>query len=137
MHMKKLLFFLAFALCCAFQATAQRDFEEVSKYDSLGTSTTITQEFGFVFKKPYLYSVYIQSDSVSGSNAGTCVLQVANDKAGIRWKTIQTLTIDGAAQQTALWEGTLYARRMRVQFTSPSGTRKTRVRTEAVLKAPG
>jgi hypothetical protein len=132
--MKKLFFLLAFALCGAFQADAQAAFVEVSKYDSLATSTTLTYDLG-LYKKPYLYSVYIQSDSISGANAGTCVLQVANDRAGVRWKTIQTLTIDGAAQQTALWEGTLYARRAKVVFTSPSGTRKTRVRLEAVLKA--
>lgn len=133
--MKKLLFFLAFALFCVAQATAQAQFVELSKYDSLATSTTHTYDFGYVFKKPFFYSVYIQSDSVSGANAGTCVLQVANDRAGSRWKTVQTLTIDGAAQQTALWEGTLYARRARVQFTSPAGTRKTRIRMDAVLKA--
>lgn len=143
--MHKLLLLLGFLLTLCASAIAQRPFEEISKFDSLGTSSTITQLFGaptittgFVFKQPYYYSVYIQSDSISGSNAGTVVLQVSNDRAGVKWKTIQTLTIDGAASQTALWEGLLYGRRIRLLWTSPSGTRKTRIYSEAVLKAvPG
>lgn len=121
------------------QADAQRQFEEVSRMDSLVNQDTVIQEFSYTFKRPYLYSVQIQADSVSGANAGTCYLQVSNDKAttGTKWHTVQTLTIDGTTSSVALWEGTLYARRARVYYISPAGTRKVYLYTLASFKAPG
>lgn len=85
------------------------------------------------------YSVHIVSDSISGATAGTCVLQTSNN--GIYWRTAanlytetaQTLTLNGAAQQLANWEGVLYARRIRV-YQITSGTQVTSVRIKAFMR---
>ena len=137
--MKHIVFIFALIAAFATSGMAQRNFEEVSKVDSLVNQDTVIQEFGFTFKRGYLYSIQIQADSVSGANAGTCYLQFTNDKAtsGTKWHTAQTLTIDGTTSSVALWDGTLYARRARVYYISPSGTRKVRLYTLASFKAPG
>lgn len=83
-------------------------------------------------KAPWMYSVHIVSDSLTGSTAGTVTLQGTND--GVVWYTISSLTLDGAAQQSQVWTGTLYARRVRVYAITPSGTKTTRYRVKAVLK---
>jgi len=137
--MKHPLFFAA--LLCAFlytpnAATAQRYFEEVTDVDSLVNQDTVILNFDYTFKRPYYYSVQVQADSISGANAGTCYLQVTNDKAtsGTKWHTAQTFTIDGAGSSYQLWEGLLYARRARLYFISPSGTRRVNLYTFASFK---
>ncbi len=127
----------AFLLCGTNEATAQRAEENVSDVDSLVNQDTVVLNFDYVFKKPYYYSIQIQADSISGANAGTAYLQVTNDKAAspTRWNTLQTLTIDGATTSSATWEGLLYARKVRVYYISPSGTRRTDLYTYAQFKA--
>lgn len=83
-------------------------------------------------KSLYAYSVHIVSDSLTGSTAGSVYLQGTND--GVVWYTLQTLTLDGAAQQSQVWSGTLYARRLRVYAITPSGSKTIRYRAKAVLK---
>lgn len=87
------------------------------------------------------YSVHIVSDSISGATAGTVVLQTSND--GIYWRTAaniytgtaHSLTLDGATQQTALWEGILYARRIRLYAITPDATaRVVSVRMKAFMR---
>lgn len=79
------------------------------------------------------YSVHIISDSISGSNSGTVYLQASNN--GYSWYNLQTLTLDGAAQQFVSYEGPLYARRLRVYAITPNATaRVTAVRVRAVLR---
>lgn len=83
-------------------------------------------------KAPWMYSVHIVSDSLTGSTAGTVTLQGTND--GVVWYTISSLTLDGAAQQSQVWTGTLYARRLRVYAITPSGSKTIRYRVKAILK---
>lgn len=87
----------------------------------------------------WAYSIHAISDSISGATAGTLVLQTSNN--GIYWRTAanlytetaQTLTLNGAAQQLANWEGVLYARRLRV-YCITSGTQVTSVRIKAFMR---
>lgn len=138
--MKKLLFSISiFCALCAFapqDAHAQRFFEEVSDVDSLVNQDTVILNFAYTFKRPFYYSIQIQADSISGANAGTAYLQFSNEASAspTRWNTAQTLTIDGTTTSTALWEGMLYARRARIYFISPSGTRKVRLYTDISIK---
>jgi len=130
------LFSAAFLLGSAIEATAQRYFEEVSDVDSLVNQDTVILNFAYTFKRPFYYSVQIQADSVSGANAGTAYLQFSNDKAtsNTKWHTAQTMTIDGTGSDYALYEGILYARRARLYFISPSGTRRVNLYTFASFK---
>lgn len=138
--MKKLLFSISiFFALCAFapqDAQAQRFFEEVSDVDSLVNQDTVILNFAYTFKRPFYYSIQIQADSISGANAGTAYLQFSNDKAtsGTKWHTAQTMTIDGTGSDYALYEGILYARRARLYFISPSGTRRVNLYTFASFK---
>ena len=87
----------------------------------------------------WAYSVHVVSDSISGATGGTLVLQTSNN--GTYWRTAQniytetaqTLTLNGATQQTALWEGVLYARRLRI-YCITSGTQVTSVRIKAFMR---
>lgn len=126
----------AFLIGSANTATAQRYFEEVSDVDSLVNQDTVILNFAYTFKRPFYYSVQIQADSVSGANAGTAYLQFSNDKAtsNTKWHTAQTMTIDGTGSDYALYEGILYARRARLYFISPSGTRRVNLYTFASFK---
>ena len=45
-----------------------------------------------------------------------------------------TLTIDGTGTDEALWEGICYARKVRVYYITPSGTRKVRAKVYASFK---
>lgn len=127
----------AFMLCGATEASAQRPEENLSDVDSLVNQDTFIVSLDYTFKAPYYYSIQIQADSVSGANAGTAYLQIANQKTAnpTRWNTLQTLTIDGAGTTTATWEGILYARKARVYYISPSGTRRVNIYTDIQLKA--
>jgi len=81
------------------------------------------------------YSVSVRADSISGANAGTIYLQQTND--GNYWTTVgSTVTIDGnaASYDELTWEGTLYARRLRVYTITPAGTRNVKVVVRATLK---
>lgn len=117
---------LALALCAAPEAQAQRYFDLISPAgDTLVNQDTIIYATSPVLiDVPYYYSIYAAADSLSGANAGFAYLQVSNDRTGTNWHTVQTLTIDGATRSAALWEGILYARRIRVYFITPSGTRR-------------
>jgi len=87
----------------------------------------------------WTYSIHAVSDSISGSTAGTLVLQTSND--GVYWRTAQniytetaqTLTLNGATQQTANWEGVLHSRRLRI-YCITSGTQVTSVRIKAFMR---
>ena len=140
--MKKTLFALlatlAFALAAPIAGTAQRFFD-ITKVDTLTNQdtiivTTTTDRGPATMEQPYYYSYHILTDSLSGANAGTAYLQFSNDRLGTTWYNAQTLTIDGATQQSVLWEGICYARRARVYFITPSGTRSTRVQLYSFWK---
>jgi len=116
------------------QAAAQRFFEDPSDVDTLSNQDTIILNFDYTFKRPFYYSIQVQADSLSGANQGLAYLQFSNDKTLTKWYTAQTLTIDGTGSDYALYEGILYARRVRMYYISPSGTRKVRVSTYASFK---
>lgn len=142
-HMKqKFLFGLLLAVFSIFapapEVQAQRYFDVID-IDTIANQDTIvvtTQNNGgpVIIETPYRYSVHVVTDSLSGANAGTVYLQVSNDRNGTVWYNAQSLTLDGATQQSALWEGILDARRIRVYYISPSGTRSVRVQTYASFK---
>ena len=83
---------------------------------------------------PYYYSVHVQADSLTGANAGFAYLQFSNHRSGTTWYTAQTMTIDGTGTDEALWEGICYARRIRVYYITPSGTRTVRAKVFASFK---
>lgn len=138
--MKKLLIlfcFVAAFLATATQLSAQRNFEDEFLVDSLVNQETVIQEFPYTFKHPYYYSIFVRADSISGANAGTVLLQVTNDRAAntTRWSTLETLTIDGPGSTTALYQGLIYARRMRLHYSTPSGTRRVDLYSDSSFKS--
>jgi hypothetical protein len=87
------------------------------------------------FKWAATYGITVVTDSLTGANAGTVYLEYCDDPTGTYWvRDASSLTIDGAATQTIRWTGTLTARRLRVYFITPSGSRTTRVRCYASIK---
>lgn len=139
---QKFLFGLLLAVFSIFapapEVQAQRYFD-VSDVDTLTNQdtiivTTANNSGPTLIDVPYYYSIHVVTDSLSGANAGTAYLQVSNDRNGSIWYNAQSLTLDGATQQSVLWEGILYARRARVYFITPSGTRSVRVQTYASFK---
>lgn len=137
--MKRLLFLLVFLSTLFNAAQAQKMFDIFDDNDTLSNQTTktyLTTHNGgpALIDVPYYYSIQVYADSLSGSNAGTAYLQVCNDRSGTNWITLQSLTIDGTGTDSALWEGIVYARRMRVYYDMPSGTRKVRARVFGMFK---
>lgn len=135
---QKFLFALLLGLLAAPLVQAQKVFD-ITKVDTISNQdtiivTTATSRGPVTMDIPYYYSVHILTDSLSGSNAGTAYLQVCNDRTGTNWYNVQTLTLDGATTQQVLYEGIAYARRMRVYFISPSGTRSTKVQVYGYFK---
>lgn len=132
MRLKTIISALLLLFLCSVSASAQRFFDISSlSSDTLTNQTTKTYGTTFsggpaIIDVPYYYSIYAAADSLSGANAGTAKLQVCNDRTGTNWYTLQTLTIDGTSRSEALWEGIVYARRIRVYFDMPSGTRKVK-----------
>jgi hypothetical protein len=131
-----LLLALAFSFFAAPEANAQRFFDmQSAASDALvNQDTLIYTTTPSLIDVPYYYSIYVQADSVSGANAGFAYLQVSNDRAGSVWVTTQTLTIDGTGTDSALYEGILYARRVRVYCISPSGTRNVAIKVNSSFK---
>jgi hypothetical protein len=87
------------------------------------------------FKWAATYAVTVLTDSLTGANAGTVYLEYCDDPTGTYWvRDASSLTIDGAAQQTIRWNGTLTARRIRLYAITPSGSRTTRIRCYASIK---
>lgn len=132
--MKNLLLIFTFLLFLLPGAQAQdylqvRDSTVLTNQDTQITNL-VTSSQGLRYS--WRYSVHIQSDSLSGATAGTVYLQGTND--GVVWHTLQTLTLDGAAQQNQVWNGDLYARRLRVYAITPSGSKTIRYRAKAFLR---
>jgi hypothetical protein len=137
--MKKFLFILAtlamFIVPSMTKLSAQRFIDIIATNDTLTNQVTkVYTTSPTQLDVPYTYSIQVFADSLSGSNAGTAKLQVCNDRTGTTWSTLQTLTIDGTGTDEALWEGTVYARRIRVYYDMPSGTRKVRARVFGSFK---
>lgn len=115
--------------------------------DTLNASDTLIFDFkdsknnSLDFTGRYEYSFIIQTDSISGANAGTIAVQIANDNdTSPTWFTTSSATIDGAGTQLFSTEAMLRARRLRLFVTSPSGDRVTIVRvygTAKKLAGPG
>ena len=125
------------------QTNAPKTFTWVETGDTLGTSTTLTYEpviNGSTDKSKYWsYDIIVESDSISGANAGTVTLQVSNDAPGtaaanVIWYNLASATIDGTADQVFHYTGTLNSRRIRVLVTSPSGTRRTNIELRGFLR---
>jgi len=136
--MKARLLFLLFALI-SLSASGQRFFDIYETGDTLTNQDTLiyltTHNGGPAnIDVPYYYSIHVQADSISGANAGFAYLQFSNHRSGTTWYTAQTLTIDGTTTDEALWEGICYARKVRVYYITPSGTRKVRAKVYASFK---
>lgn len=132
--MKNLLILFILGLLSFAQSVTAQDLLMVNDSTVLtNQDTQITNLVTFSQgKHPWMYSVHIQSDSLTGSTAGTVTLQGTND--GVVWYTISSLTLDGAAQQNQVWTGSMYARRLRVYAITPSGSKTIRYRAKATLK---
>jgi hypothetical protein len=131
-----LLLALAFSFLPTADVGAQRFFDiaPITADTLVNQDTIIYTTTPSLIDVPYYYSIHVQADSVSGANAGSAYLQVSNDRAGTVWVTTQTLTIDGTGSDSALYEGILYARRVRVYFITPSGTRRVNTAVHASFK---
>lgn len=133
MHMKGTLkLLLTFALLAAAMLTPSADVKAQRYFDLISpASDTLVNQDTIIYTTtpvlidvPYYYSIYVAADSLSGANAGTAYLQFCNDRTGTNWYNAETLTIDGTSRSAALWQGILYARRVRIYFITPSGTRR-------------
>lgn len=131
-----ILLSLLLTMAAANRAEAQRFFDLQS-----ATTDTLTNQDTIIYTTtpvmvdvPYYYSIHVKADSISGANAGTAYLQFSNHRSGTVWYNAQTMTIDGTGTDEALYEGILYARRVRVYFITPSGTRKVKPSVHGVFK---
>jgi hypothetical protein len=141
--MKRIIFSLFISLITVASVSAQRYFDAfTATTDTLINQDTliITSATGgggqINIDVPYYYSIHVKADSLSGSNAGFAYLQFSNQR-GISptvWYTAQTMTIDGPGSDEALYEGICYARRVRIYFITPSGTRKVKPHVYASFK---
>lgn len=138
--MKKIFFSLVTLFLCVASLPAQRFFDVISPTaDTLVNQDTViyTTELSggpLNLDVPYEYSIHVMADSVSGANAGFAYLQFSNHRSGSKWYTAQTLTIDGSGTDEAFYEGTCRARRVRVYFITPSGTRRVKPHVYASFK---
>lgn len=113
-----------------FVTSAQAQTQTVAALDTaiLGVSSTHTVTVLSGNKKVYDCAIQVQSDSISGANAGTVTLETSNDKTGSKWVTLQTMTIDGggaAATDEVMWEFGTAVYAVRVRTTTPVGARVT------------
>lgn len=131
--MKKSILFSLLLCIVAFSASAQRYFDLIKADTLTNQDTLIFTTSPVLIDVPYYYSIHVACDSLSGATAGTAYLQVCNDRTGTNWYSVQSLTIDGTLSE-ALWEGILYARRVRLYFITPSGTRSVQARAYGSFK---
>lgn len=128
----------ALSLLCFTSATAQAqrffDLQSATADTLVNQDTVIYTTTPVMVDVPYYYSIHVKADSLSGANAGFAYLQFSNHRTGSVWYTAQTLTIDGSGSDEALYEGILYARRVRVYFITPSGTRRVKPHVHGVFK---
>jgi len=86
------------------------------------------------FKEFGALEVNIWTDSLSGSNAGTVILQGCYDDACVVTYDIASLTLNGAAQQVSRTEDSEFSfRKFRVKCTG-TGTMSTKIRVGYVWK---
>lgn len=124
--MKNILFCLAFLFAFIGVANGQGQRADFSTTTTMTNADTTDLEFSLNFKKAYEYSVIITADSLTGAANGFIYLQVSNDPDLERWATIQTLIMSGT-QATAVWEGTIRARKVRLRYASSTGSQTFRV----------
>ena len=140
--MKKVVFSLFLLFLAAAAASAQRYFDVQSPTaDTLVNQdtviyTTATSGGPSNIDVPYYYSIHVKADSLSGANAGFAYLQFSDQRgtSPTHWYTAQTLTIDGSGTDEAYWSGIAYARKVRVYFITPSGTRRVKPHVYASFK---
>lgn len=133
--MKKTFFLLFTFFLSLASATAQRYFDiQSATTDTLINQdtviyTTTTSGGPLNLDVPYYYSIHVIADSLSGAdNAGYAYLQFSDQRGSspTSWYTAQTMTINGTLNTEAYWSGIAYARKVRVYFITPSGTKKIR-----------
>jgi hypothetical protein len=132
-------FRLLFLLLCLSVASA---FGQGARFRTFASTEVLTNQDTAIydittgdFKWAATYGISVLTDSLTGANAGTVYLEYCDDPTGTYWvRDATSLTMDGAAQQTIRWSGTLTARRLRVYFVTPSGSRTTRIRCYASIK---
>jgi len=134
----KIIVILSLALCfvATTSITAQtgifRDYQYTSELDTLVNTETATIEFGTDrnagdWPLGWTYSINFTQDSISGVNNGTASLQVSNsapDEASPVWITIDSDALDGTSD-AAIYEGVLYARRIRLTIAKTGTGRGT------------
>jgi len=132
--------FILFAF--AIQMSAQVQYREWAMVDTLTNAETAylypgdaaTAAAAGDFKEAGALEVVIVSDSLSGSTAGTAILQYCYDDACTYTYDATTLTLNGATQQISRTEDADFnARKFRVKLTT-TGTQSTHVRVAYVWK---
>lgn len=139
--MKKAFILAVVALLSVDSVSAQRYFDVQITTDTLTNQDTLevntTKNGGPAqLDVPYYYSIHVKADSLSGANAGFAYLQFSDQRgtSPTQWYTAQTMTIDGTGTDEAYWTGICYARRVRIYFITPSGTRSVKPHVYASFK---
>lgn len=141
--MKKIFSCLSIIMLSAVALSAQRYFDVQITTDTLVNQDTLIVNMNTTknggpanLDVPYYYSIHVKADSISGSNAGFAYLQFSDQRgtSPTQWYTAQTLTIDGTGTDEAYWSGIAYARKVRIYFITPSGTRRVKPHVYASFK---
>lgn len=137
-------YILSFLILCAFafQSNAQVQYRQGFMRDTLTNAETAylypddaaTAAIASDCKEGGALELVIVSDSLSGSTAGTAILQYCYDDDCTYTYDATTLTLNGATQQVSRTEDTDFnARKFRIKMTT-TGTQSTYVRAYYVWK---
>lgn len=120
-------FLLILSLCFLGQwATAQK-VNLISSTDTLTNADTVTVAFAYHQDKKLEYEFALFADSLSGSTAGTALLQHKLADSGSDWYTLSTVTIDGVTTSGKA-TGTVLGGEFRI-YTTSTGTQSTALRS--------
>jgi hypothetical protein len=102
--------------------------------DTISTSSSIdTVDFTFAsIYSPQRYAFQLNADSLSGSTAATCYLQLNTDLSGADWVALETVTVNGVSTR-GYETGDIERGLLRCRCISASGTQSTTVRPDLVL----
>lgn len=74
--------------------------------DTTYGADTLTYTLWNEYSSNWQYSIQYVNDSIGGGTAGTVKHYVSNDPDGAVYYVKNTVTLNGATQQNAIWEGT-------------------------------
>lgn len=139
--MKKLFFIAIFTLPLV--ASAQRRYEDVNLPNvTLVNTASDVQNFLFLFKLPFYYSIQVTNTRNSGTAGGAAIIEQSNDPAPLyankQWALVDSIKFTNVASQTFVKDGLVRARYLRVRYVTPSGlTGNNTMSTNATFKLDG